>query len=291
MREFFPDFRVRRLRPYDARMLWEPLRLTRPGLFVTGTDTGVGKTVIACAIAHAIRSHSQRVAVCKPMATGCRREREGLVSDDAEALAHFADCRLPLEIINPVRFHRPLAPAVAAAMAHQTIDYAAIRQSLARLDAEHDVLLIEGVGGLLVPIDPDDPKRTVLDLIQAIGYPVVVVARAGLGTLNHTGMTVRLLRQAGCRAAGLVVNGYEADSSGKLDAKDDLAMATNRRWLELTTGLRVLATVPRCPAAEIAPEKGVIPEAVLEAVGRCHWPSLVGSATASGSTSAVASGD
>lgn len=270
-------------------MLWEPLRLTKPGLFITGTDTGVGKTVVTCAIGHALQARSLGVGVCKPIATGCRREREGLVSGDAEALAHFADCRLPLDVINPVRYQRPVAPAVAAAMSKRPIDYAAIRESLARLDAASDVILVEGVGGLLVPIDDRDPRMTVLDLIAAIGCPVVIVARAGLGTLNHTGMTVRLLQQRGCRTAGIVVNGYEADSAGRLDAKDDLAMATNRRWLELTTGLRVLATVPRCPAEDVVPEKGRIPPAILEAVAMCHWPKIVGLSEPLDSTSAVRS--
>ena len=116
--------------------------LSRPGLFITGTDTGIGKTVVACAIAADLRRRGLSVGVCKPIATGCRRDREGLVSEDAEALAHFSDCRLPLDLINPVRYHAALAPAVAAQREHVGVDFAAIDESLQRIDAASDVLLV-----------------------------------------------------------------------------------------------------------------------------------------------------
>ena len=271
-------------------MFNRPLRLTKPGLFVTATDTEVGKTVVTCAIASHLRrpddvqdgSHrgfsSVRVGVCKPLATGCRREREGLVSEYAEALAHFADCREPLDVINPVRYRRPLAPAVAAADCGDPVDLEAIWTSLTRLDAVSDVLLIEGIGGILVPIVDGDPIITVLDLIKVVGFPVVIVVRAGLGTLNHTAMTIQLLRDAGCPVAGLVVNRYEADSGGRLDARQDLAMATNRQWLERITGVRVLATVPQCDPKGVEPHRGRMAEAILEAIGTCYWSRVIGSA-------------
>ena len=118
--------------------MWrDPIHLRSRGLFITGTDTGVGKTVVTCALAWALRRQGvARVGVCKPFATGCRRDREGLVSPDAEALAHFADCRLPLDVINPLRFAAPLAPAVAAEQAGLPTDFAPLRRSLARALAE-----------------------------------------------------------------------------------------------------------------------------------------------------------
>jgi dethiobiotin synthetase len=243
----------------------------------------VGKTVVTCAIGwHLRRADSGdslcRVGVCKPIATGCRRDREGLVSEDAEALAHFCDCRLPLDVVNPVRYRKPVAPAVAAAMTGVAVDFNAIRTSLARLDAECDVLLIEGIGGLLTPIDHTAPELTVLDLACAIGYPVLVVTRAGLGTLNHTAMTVRLLRAAGCRVAGLVVNQYEPDTAGREGARRDLAMATNRQWLELTTAAPVLATVPRRPARDVAADKARLDPEIIDALARCNWPKILGHA-------------
>lgn len=255
---------------YDASMFNQPLGLDKPGLFVTATDTGVGKTVITCAIAWALRQQGHRVGVCKPMASGCRQEREGLVSDDVLALAHFADCRLPLGVICPICFAAPLAPAVAAQETDRPPDYGLLARSLERLDTDHDVLLIEGIGGLLVPLDE---KHTVLDLIKVLGYPVVVVARAGLGTLSHTAMTVTLLRQAGCEVAGLVVNGYEPDAAHH---HEDPSIATNRQWLAKMNHTAVLATVPMCLADQVDPAQGQIPEAILETVGRVDWLDQLG---------------
>ncbi len=275
-------------------------RLTKPGLFITATDTGVGKTVASCAIAAALRRQTgAKVGVCKPFSSGCRREREGLVSDDAEALAHFADCRATLDVINPIRFAKPLAPAVAAEVAQEPPDLRELSRSLARLDEDHDFLLVEGVGGLLVPLLPDRPKVTVLDLAMELGYPVAVVCRAGLGTLNHTAMTVQLLQGAGCDVAGLILNGYIPDpgdplatavkagdgakkrkvpippaDSLRIDLKDE-SMATNRIWLPRTTGVPILATLPLCPAEQVAPQKAQLPEAILEAAMLTYWADVM----------------
>lgn len=256
-------------------MFKEPLALRCPGLFITGTDTGVGKTVIACAIAHVLKRQQPgaRVGVCKPLASGCRKMREGLVSEDALALAYFADCRQMLSVISPVTYAPPLAPAVAAETTGVPVDFEAVARSLHLLDESNDFLLVEGVGGLMVPIDGRDPQLTVLDLIAAIGYPVVIVTRALLGTLNHTAMTVALLSQRGCRIAGLVINGFVTDSSPS-DRQTDLSMQTNRAWLQKMTGVPILATVPACPPAEVAPHKGRIPEAIMDAVATSYWPDV-----------------
>lgn len=247
-----------------------------PGLFITGTDTGVGKTLVACAIAAAIRRQMPdvRLGVLKPFASGCRRDREGLVSEDAEALAHFADCRLPLEVVNPIRFAAPLAPAVASQESRNPIDWTALSRSLARLDRECDALLIEGVGGLMVPLDPDRPRYTVLDLAIELGYPVLIVTRAGIGTLNHTAMTAQLLRLAGCKVAGMVINGYVADPA----QTDDPSIAGNRVWLEKLTGLKTLAIVPRVDPIGAQPQHGRIDPAILEAVEMTYWPNVLGPA-------------
>jgi dethiobiotin synthetase len=274
-------------------MFATPLNLRHKGLFVTATDTGVGKTLATCAIAWNLRRSGLRVGVCKPLASGCRRDREGLVSEDAEALAHFADCRQPLDIINPVRFVPPVAPAVAEELTGQPVDFNAIAQSLRLLDESSDVLLIEGVGGLLVPLARKlarpGPSRagsgspaagayfTVLDLAGALGYPVVVVARSGLGTINHATMTVQLLQQRDCQVAGLIVNGFEADAVSGQPA-GDLSMSTNRAWLQKMTGLPILATIPQCPADQVVPPRGRIAEAVLEAVGVTYWADIAGPA-------------
>ena len=237
-----------------------------PGLFITGTDTGVGKTLVTCGIAAAMRPRLRgRLGVCKPMSSGCRREREGLVHPDAEALAHFADCRLPLDVINPIRFRPPLAPAVAADAAGVPIEWEALQTSLRQLEKASDFMLVEGVGGVMVPLDPGRPRLTVIDLIGAMSLPVVIVCRSVLGTLNHTAMTVAVLERAGCRVAGLVMNGYDAE-----DASDP-SIATNRQWMERLTGRPVLATVPRLAPERARVDEAVLDDAAIEALAGVDW--------------------
>lgn len=252
-------------------MLDSPPRLRCPGLFVTGTDTGVGKTVVTCALAAALREQgARRVGVMKPLSTGCRRDREGLVSEDAEALAFFADARHPLDVINPVRFQPPLAPAVAAEATGQSIDFREIWRNLAVIDAESDVMLVEGVGGAMVPIDPDRPRVTVLDLAAAVGYPVLVVARAGLGTLSHTALTVRALQSAGLRVTLIAMNGYEPDVA----RASDPSMASNRVWLEKLTGVKVLP-IPQVPPDRANAARGVLDRDIIEAATMTWWPDVL----------------
>jgi len=249
----------------------ESLQLHCPGVVIAATDTEVGKTVATCALAWQLRrqGRSRRVGVCKPFASGCRRDREGLVSEDAEALAHFADCRQPLDVVNPVRYAPPVAPGMAAEMTGRAVDMQAVARSLTLLSEHSDVLLVEGVGGIMTPLDR---QHTFLDFAAAVGYPVLVVARAMLGTLNHTAMTVRLLREAGCTVLGLIVNGYEADVAKQNDA----SMASNRDWLQSMNDLRVLATLPRCETGAVQPQRGRMDEAILEAMGQTHWPRVLG---------------
>ncbi|HZK82879.1 MAG TPA: dethiobiotin synthase, partial [Humisphaera sp.] len=124
-----------------------------PGLFVTATDTEVGKTVIAAAIGNWFRRRGFRVGVCKPVATGCKHVREGLVSEDAELLAHCANAAAPLDVICPQRFSLALAPAVAARREGRPMDWEAIQQALNEIAAQSDVMIVEGVGGVMVPMD------------------------------------------------------------------------------------------------------------------------------------------
>jgi len=238
---------------------WPALGLSRPGLFVTATDTAVGKTVVTCAIAAALRAAGHRVGVSKPIASGCRHERIGLVNEDAEALAHFADCMQPLATINPVRYAAPLAPAAAAERAGRSVNFQAIADSWRELDAANDVLLVEGVGGVMVPLDE---QHTVLDLARWLGFPVLVVTRAGLGTLNHTALTCGAIHAANLPLAGLVINRYDPESA-------DLSVASNPRWLTRQNQTPVLATLPCAEGTD--PARGRIAPAVLEAVAGVDW--------------------
>ena len=228
-----------------------------PGLFVTGTDTEVGKTVVAGAIAAWFRSRGARVAVLKPIATGCEHRREGLVSPDAEFLAHCADTPHPLDLVCPVRYAEPLAPAVAAERAAQPVDWAAVQRSLDLITRDCDVLVVEGVGGAMVPLDE---KHTVLDLVKWLGLTSVVVARPGLGTISHTLLTASALRTVG-RVAGVVINRYPADTAG-------IAEETNPRAIEKWGRVPVLCVVPDEPVAASPPG---LPPGVVAAVEPVDW--------------------
>jgi dethiobiotin synthetase len=235
----------------------QPLsRLPIPGLFVTGTDTGVGKTVIAGAIANWFHRRGRRVAVLKPVATGCVKRREGLVSEDAEFLAVCSRTPHPLDLICPQRYLEPLAPSVAARRANQPLDWEAISRSIRIMSADSDVMIVEGVGGLMVPMDE---KHLVLDLARMLSAPAVVVARASLGTINHTLLTVRTLKEAGVRVAGVVVNQYPADLAG-------IAEETNPREIEKWAKVPVLAIVPQEPVPP-----GALPPGITAAIDLVNW--------------------
>jgi dethiobiotin synthetase len=227
-----------------------------PGLFVTGTDTGVGKTVVAGAIADWFRRRQNRVAVLKPVATGCVRRREGLVSEDAEFLAVCADARHPLDLICPQRYVDPLAPAVAAERAKQPLDWEPVQRSIDLMSRGSDVMIVEGVGGLMVPLDA---KHTVRDVARWLKLPAVVVARPGLGTINHTLLTVDALRSAGVTVAGVVVNRYPAENAG-------IAEEGNPRAIEKWGRVPVLAIVP-----EERIEAAVLPAGIVAAVETVDW--------------------
>ena len=239
-------------------------RIPIPALFVTGTDTEVGKTVIAGGIADWFRRRGARVAVLKPAATGCVKRREGLVSEDAEFLAACADARFPLDVICPQRFVEPLAPAVAAEREGVTLDWDAIARSIAIMSASSDVLIVEGVGGVMVPMDA---RFTVLDMARWLGAPAVVVARPGLGTVNHTLLTVNALRSVEVAVAGVVVNRYKTDGAS-------VAEETNPRAIERWGAVPVLATVPDMPAL-----RDTVPADIQAALDPVDWAGLAGRPT------------
>jgi dethiobiotin synthetase len=232
-------------------------RATIPGLFITGTDTGVGKTAVAAGIAASLVRRRFRVAVCKPVATGCVRRREGLVSEDAEFLAHHADARFPLDVICPQRFEEPLAPAVAAERAGTPVDWAAIDRAVKTMSRESDFLIVEGVGGVLVPMDS---SYSVLDMIGWLGLPAVIVARAGLGTINHTLLTIEALRRASAPIAGVVINQYPAETP-------PIAEETNPRVIEKWGKVPILCVAPKF-AASAAPN---LPQDFLAAIDSVDW--------------------
>lgn len=181
------------------------------GLFITGTDTEVGKTVIAGACAMLLRGRNVRVGVFKPIATGCASDaRLGLTSADAECLAHCAQTTYDLRVIGPCCYSMPAAPLVAARHEHRPIDLDVISQCYRYIVDNSDFVIVEGIGGLLVPITQ---TMTVADMAGAFNLPLVIVGRTGLGTINHTLLTLEAAKARDLKVAGVVLNGYEPGSA------------------------------------------------------------------------------
>lgn len=173
------------------------------GIFVTGTDTGVGKTIVAATLARLLRMNGISVGVMKPVTSGCREENGRLVSDDARLLCQAAGTELSDDVA-PYRLREAVAPADAARLDGLRIDFSAIKASFDRLAAAYQYVIVEGAGGLMVPLSGG---LLVADLARELELPLLVVARPGLGTINHTVMTCFSAQHLGLQVAGVIVNG------------------------------------------------------------------------------------
>lgn len=222
------------------------------GLFVTGTDTGVGKTVVSCALARALRARGHDVGVMKPVETGV----EASGPADALALRSAAGVEDPLEWICPERFALPAAPNVAAAAEGREVKLDAVRTAFARLAATHEVCLVEGAGGFLVPIRNG---YAMADLARELGLPVLVVARAALGTINHTRLTLEAIEARALPLAGVVIS----HAGGPLSPAD----ARNLEALKTELGARLVGEIPPLPAGGI-PDAGHLQVDRIEAALR-----------------------
>ncbi len=178
------------------------------GLFVTGTDTEVGKTRTAVALVHALRARGLTVAAMKPVASGSRSTREGLRNEDAEQLRAAACVALDYAAVNPYAFGPPIAPHLAAEDAGVRIELEAIRAGYQRLAARAQCTVVEGVGGWEVPLGQG---VSTADLAVMLGLPVVLTVGLRLGCINHAILTMRAVQARGVRLAGWVGNRIDPD--------------------------------------------------------------------------------
>jgi dethiobiotin synthetase len=207
-----------------------------PGLFITGTDTGVGKTYVATMIARSLAAGGRKVGVYKPAASGCRRDGDALVSDDAVALWEAAGRPGDLDHVCPQRFEAPLAPHLAAQTEGRKIDVDLLRRGLEFWQQQSEIILVEGVGGLMTPIGE---KTYVADLAKVFGFPLVVVSRNVLGTINQT---LQTLITAGAYRDGLAVAGVVLNNPAAPSAAD-ASLSLNRGELALHCVSPMLAEV------------------------------------------------
>jgi dethiobiotin synthetase len=182
---------------------------TAHGIFVTGTDTGVGKTRIATALLRAFAGRGLRAVGMKPVAAGCEWADGALVNEDVAALTAASTVAAPVDLINPYRFQPAIAPHLAAELAGETISLQRIRDAYVALAARADRVVVESAGGFLVPLNE---REDFGDLARLLGLPVLLVVGMRLGCLNHALLTAEAVQRRGLKFAGWVANRLDAST-------------------------------------------------------------------------------
>jgi dethiobiotin synthetase len=220
------------------------------GIFVTATDTGVGKTLLTCALVRMLREQCIDAVGFKPVASG----QVNGIWGDAYAI-HDASGRCePLEILCPLRFKLPLAPTLAAWSESVEPDINISHRVLSDLRKRHAYVVVEGVGGLLVPLDR---QTLVLDFAKQLGFPVLLVCRAALGTINHTLLTLRELERASLPVAGIIMNVTRAADAAMVDG--------SKSEIERVSGRKIIAVLPYLESGDPAdaPQSALIARAMV----------------------------
>lgn len=222
-------------------------------LFITGTDTGVGKTFTASLIASSLKAKGIDVGVMKPIETGCAVRNKNLIPEDALSLMQAAGSIDPLDDVNPYRFTAALSPHLAARLEGVEVDLDKIKTQFEKLSRSHDIILVEGAGGLLVPITE---TKITADLVLALGIPVVIVAASRLGVINHTLLTVEAARRRNIEVKGIILNNVTP-------AAIDLSRKYNLKEIKALTGLPVF----ELPYAEKKEAPFLTEEGLLKSLG------------------------
>ncbi len=212
----------------------------KPGIFITGTDTGVGKTLVAAGLALALRQRGIKVGVMKPIATGCYGMDSRLIAQDAVFLMEAAENEFP-PLTSPSRFRNPLAPNVAAAIEKKTVPLDQIRNAYRELQKYYDYIIVEGIGGLMVPIAKD---YFVANLIREFRLPVVIVSRANLGTINHTLLTIDACVIRGFDIRGIIFNRIPT-------VNYSVAEITNPKVIHELTSIPILGCLPEMDDVDV----------------------------------------
>jgi dethiobiotin synthetase len=236
----------------------------KPGLFVLGTDAGVGKTVVVGAIARLLADKNVKAGVFKPIATGCIRSWDGIVGNDMKFLAWCANSDLPLSTINPQGFVKEGIPLAAAFQERRTIDFEKISRAYNEICQSCDVVIVEGIGGIRIPLTNE---FDLLDLAAEFHLPVILVTRRKPEMINHTLMSVDCIRSAGLELAGIVVNGFNAL---EFPAAEENAEEIIAHY----TGSQVLCVVPFDEQVDV--EEPCLGEFFFEGFGECDWEKVAG---------------
>ncbi len=229
------------------------------GIFITGTDTGVGKTIVSAAVIRAMIRRGIKVGAMKPLETGCKKsavssqqsavkeEKEILIPSDGMFLREMAEMDDSIDLVTPVRFEQPLAPMVASDLEGTSVELEKVFNAYEKLSNKYDFLVVEGAGGLLVPItlvrqsdsaaEKEPSVYFVSDLIKDLQLPIIVVARPTLGTINHTLLTVNQALREGINVSGVIINYHNP-------SEDSLAEKTNPDVLRELCPVPVIGVLP-----------------------------------------------
>lgn len=207
------------------------------GVFITGTDTGVGKTVVAAALLASLRARGLDAAPMKPVQTGADKGADDLAF--SLATAGMMPSESELALMRPYAFPTACSPHLAARQAGESVSIASAMDCAARLRRGRQAVVVEGAGGVLVPLNEGE---TMLDLMARLSLPVVVVARPGLGTINHTLLTTRVLRETRLRVEGILLNEGAGGAWGLIE-EDNLQTLTR------LSGVPLVVRFPRCGSA------------------------------------------
>jgi dethiobiotin synthetase len=217
----------------------------KKGLFVTGTDTGVGKTIVAAGLVKLARNRGLRALGVKPVETGCVVREGQLYPEDGAFLHQASDGDLTLDECVPFRFTLPASPARAAAAMGSSLYLKDLKEHVLTLAEDADLTVVEGAGGLMVPIQGN---LMMLDLVEQLGFPVIVVARSGLGTINHSLLTLNALKQRGLEALAIVLSSSSPEPGPEEEfTPSDLA--------RLTAGIPVVVLPYLSPDVKSDPAK------------------------------------
>ena len=184
------------------------------GYFITGTDTGVGKTVVTACLLAIYRKHGINTGIMKPIETGVNQKCSSEANSDAKFLLTISGNKDSIEEVSPIRLKPTASPLQATRITGQTVDISLILENFRRLQAKHDRMLVEGIGGLLVPLTVN---YSVSDLIKDMNLPLIIVSRFSLGTINHTLLTVKAAQETGVEIAGIILNHSEDRSLNEIE--------------------------------------------------------------------------
>jgi dethiobiotin synthetase len=250
--------------------------MARTGLFIVGTDTGVGKTLITGGLCAAMRARRHDVGVWKPVQSGCV---PGDAGSDSAVLRDLSGVDDAEDVICPFSFAAPVTPELAAHLAGRPLEFGEVLEGGEAVCSRHDIVLAEGAGGWYAPLAEG---REMADLVAALGWPVLIVARAGLGTINHTLLTYEAINAMGLTVVGVILNGHSAELPDDTirdiehvprEARFADPQLTNAMLIHRAAKLNILGIVPLLPdptdiaAARAAVAHHVDVDGILDALG------------------------